>query len=59
MTSQEMMRATASAGYWFVNKASIGQAPNWVSEKAPPDCDPNRSELFGYDEKAFLAKQYR
>lgn len=61
MTTQEMMKAKAKPGYWFVNIAPIDQPQNWVEQVMPPDVNPNGydGKLFGYDEKEFLAKQYK
>jgi len=51
-----MMRATAKPGYWFVNVAPLGSAPNWVSQVAPIA---ESGLLFGYEQKEFLQKQYK
>ena len=56
MTSQEMMRTPCKPGYWWQNIAAIDQAPNWQMVVVPHSTD---GKLFGYEEKAFLAKQYR
>lgn len=56
MTSQEMMHTPCKPGYWWQNVAAIGQAPDWRMVVAPHSTD---GKLFGYEEKAFLAKQYR
>lgn len=56
MTSQEMMRATATPGYWFANMAPLGSTPNWVEQVAPMA---DSGLLFGYEQKEFLQKQYK
>ena len=55
MTSQEMMRAKAPPGYWFVNVARIDADPDWVLQVMPPE---ENNLLFGYEQKEFLQKQY-
>jgi hypothetical protein len=62
MTSQEMMKAKAKPGYWFVNIAAVDQPQNWQEQVMPDsESDPNYGiqKLFGYETKAFMAKQYR
>lgn len=56
MTSQEMMRAKAKPGYWFINVAKIDQEPDWQERIKTPE--PSNT-LFGYDVAEFMAKQYR
>ena len=56
MTSQEMMKTEAKPGYWWVNKAALGKAPNWKQEPEPYREKPGT--IFGYEEKAFLRRQY-
>lgn len=56
MTSQEMMKAEAKPGYWWVNVSGIGEPPDWVQQVKP---QPETNTLFGYEEKAFLRKQYK
>ena len=56
MTSQEMMKATAKPGYWWVNVANVDQPQNWQEQVKPHE---SRGLLFGYEEKEFLAKQYK
>lgn len=56
MTSQEMMRADAKPGYWWVNVSPIDEPQNWEQQVAPLQPD---NKLFGYGESEFLAKQYR
>lgn len=57
MTSQEMMKTKAKPGYWWVNKASLGEAPNWKQEIKPYEVKPGT--IFGYEEKAFFRRQYK
>ena len=56
MTSQEMMKTQCKPGYWFVNTANLGDAPDWQQQPERPE---DRGLLFGYEEKALLAKQYK
>ena len=56
MTSKEMRKATCPLGYWFENVAPLGKAPDWQIRVMPLRDD---TRLFGYDQDAFLAKQYR
>lgn len=46
-------------GYCWSNVAPLGEKPQWVEIVAPWNSLPRESELFGYDEKAFLRKQYK
>lgn len=55
MTTQEMMRAQSRPGYWFVNVAPLGEAPNWTEQVQPHV----QSYLFGYEPRDLLAKQYK
>ena len=55
MTTQEMMRAKARPGYWWVNTAKIDEAPDWVEQVAPRE--PNL--LFGHEPAVLMAKQYK
>jgi hypothetical protein len=65
MTTQEMMKSSAAPGHWWVNVARLGESPNWQQQPMPSkeDGDPNspayRTTLFGYDQAAFLSKQYK
>lgn len=43
-------------GYWWWNVADLGQSPKW-EQRPMPVADDNK--LFGYDEKQFMARQYR
>jgi hypothetical protein len=56
MTSQEMMRATAKPGYWFVNVANVDEPQNWQEQIQPYD---SGDTIFGYDRKEFMARQYK
>jgi hypothetical protein len=58
MTSQEMMRTNCYDGH-FENIAPLGEMPNWVLCKYPIESvNPNHHTIFGYEEKAFLRRQY-
>lgn len=63
MTSQEMMKAKAAPGMAWEDVAPLGDPPDWREVPSPhgPHSDPNYGlgRLFGYDQAAFLAKQYR
>lgn len=63
MTSQEMMRTTAPSGQAWMNIAAVDEQPNWVLAPNPhgDHSDPNYGfkTLFGYEESAFMARQYR
>lgn len=63
MTSQEMMKTEAKPGMCWTNVAPIDAAPDWREVPNPhgPHSDPNygHDKLFGYNQTAFLAKQYR
>ena len=60
MNSQEMMKCTAKPGYWFVNVAKVDEPPNWVEQIMPETVDVNApNNIFGYEEKAFLQRQYK
>ena len=56
MTSKEAMRHTCKPGYWLENIAPLGELPDWQERVAPI---PESGLLFGYEERAFLAKQYK
>jgi hypothetical protein len=56
MTSQEMMKATAKPGYWFVNVANVDEPQNWQEQIQPHDFG---DTIFGYDRKEFMARQYK
>ncbi len=56
MTTQEMMKAKAREGCWWVNVAQLGDPPKWEEQLVPHK---ERKTLFGYDEKVFLLKQYK
>lgn len=47
------------SGYCWQNVAPLGEKPEWKEVVAPWDCHPREGELFGYDEKTFMAKQYK
>ena len=55
MTTQEMMRARAKPGYWWVNVAKIDEAPDWVEQVKPHESN----LLFGYEPEVLMAKQYK
>jgi hypothetical protein len=55
MTTKEMRRAICRPGYWFVNTARLGEAPNWVEQVLPHE----QKYLFGYVPSDLLAKQYK
>jgi hypothetical protein len=59
MTSQEAMRHTCKPGHRLQNVANVDETPDWREVPQPPHCDPNRFELFGYEQSEFLAKQYK
>lgn len=68
MTSQEMLKhPPIGKDKIFVNVAVVDESPNWQVQNKPADWDiagnPNsdmyKNKLFGYDEKEFLAKQYK
>lgn len=56
MSTQEMMRARHRPGYWWINVAALGEAPDWREQVAPLQAD---DRLFGYERDEFMAKQYR
>lgn len=58
MTTQEMMKTKSALGGWK-NIAALGDQPNWIEAYPPESIDPNRLTIFGYEEKAFMAKQYK
>ena len=59
MTSKEMMCADCGYGH-FENIASLDDAPNWVLRDYPlGSVDPNIETIFGYESKAFMARQYK
>ena len=58
MTSQEMMKNNCGFGS-FENVSKLGEAPNWVIRNyAIESIEANRNEIFGYEEKEFLRRQY-
>lgn len=59
MTSQEMMKCKARPGYWFVNIAKVDAPQNWVEQPIPYQADINSDTIFGYEQKAFLDRQYK
>ena len=71
MTSQEMMKAQCGKGQHFENIAELGESPDWVFaslDDAPNwvlrdyplgSVDPNIETIFGYESKAFMARQYK
>ena len=47
-------------GYWWWNTAALGEKPVWEQRPMPKDVAPGRIDsLFGYETKAFLARQYK
>lgn len=59
MTSQEMMKCKCRIGHWFVNIAEVDEPQNWVEQPLPYQVDINSNTIFGYEQKAFLARQYK
>ena len=60
MTSQEMMHTRIRPDQHFSNVAKLGEDPDWQIMDYPLESvDPNVEYLFGYEQKAFLAKQYK
>jgi hypothetical protein len=59
MTSQEMMKAKAKPGYWFVNVAPLGDEPDWIEQRVPYFDPLADRKLFGYDAKEFMQRQYK
>lgn len=60
MTSKESRVYVCKPGYWLVNVAPLGETPDWQEQVMPPTQDPNAKQtLFGYEEREFLAKQYK
>ena len=58
MNSQEMMKCKAKPGYWWENVAKIDEQPDW--REVPVPHNPIRNgEIFGQDERSFLARQYK
>lgn len=57
MTSKEARKHECKPGYWLWNVADLGEEPNWV-EQIQPYQQPVGT-LFGYEESAFLRKQYK
>ena len=51
-----MMKAKAKPGYWFVNVANVDQPQDWQEQVKPYE---SSGLLFGYEEKEFMAKQYK
>ncbi len=62
MTSQETFKhPPLPPGKWFRNVAPLGEKPNWIVVDEPymyPEFREERT-IFGYEEKAFLRKQYK
>lgn len=58
MTTKEMMRAQSKLGGWR-NIAPLGDAPDWIEDYPPETIDINKRTIFGYDEKEFIARQYK
>lgn len=56
MTSQEVFKTVCKPGYWFVNVALLGDAPDWVQQQIQPE--QNEKTIFGYETASFMAKQY-
>ena len=46
-------------GYCWTNVAPLGEKSDWRETVAPWNNQPREGELFGYDEKSFMAKQYK
>ena len=46
-------------GYCWENVAPLGADPVWREVVAPWSLTPKTGTLFGYGERAFLAKQYK
>lgn len=60
MTSQEAFRHQCKPGYWLANTAPLGTPPDWREQPMPPGHDrPHERTLFGYDEHAFMQRQYK
>lgn len=59
MTTKEMRRAVCKPGYWWENRAPLGEAPDWHEAPMPPNYSVNDYTLFGYSQREFLTKQYR
>lgn len=59
MTSKEMLKTQCKSGYWFVNIAPLGELPQWEMQKAPYSPSMDQKTIFGYEQKAFMARQYR
>jgi hypothetical protein len=53
------MRHTCQPGRWLYNQAPLGEPPDWIEQIEPPAFDPNDTRLFGYDQQAFLKRQYK
>ena len=56
MTTKEMFKTPCKPGYWFVNVARVDESPRWVQQPKPVD---TTGTLFGYEARAFMARQYR
>lgn len=59
MTSKEIRKHICKPGYWLENVSPLGESPNWQERPMPPDCDVNDSRLFGYEQREFMAMQYK
>ena len=61
MNSQEMMHTNCGPNNHFENIAPLGEAPNWVIVSGGLESHTlnDNPKLFGYDQKEFLAKQYK
>lgn len=57
-TSAEILKLPPhKPGYCWTNVAPLGERPVWEERVAPWIA--SEGKLFGYDEKEFMAKQYR
>ena len=57
MTSAEMRKSCHKPGYRWTNVAPLGSDPDWREEVEPTARGDDT--LFGYDRRAFMAKQYK
>lgn len=60
MATSIMKLPPLKPGYWWENVAPLGSDPKWVQKPMPPVEDLNLPfKLFGYQQSAFMARQYR
>lgn len=66
MTSKEAFKHTCKPGAWLANIASLGDTPNWQEQPEPMQNHESTylltgevREIFGYDAKEFMARQYK